>query len=279
MRWATIARPLLILGIVAALVMQSCSGGEQGRGVGEGEAAANPLGLLTPGVLVLGTEPSYPPFEMTARDGSVIGYDIDIIEGFAAEQGLELEIVESKFHALIPSLQTGKIDMIMSGMTITEERGANVDFSRPYYEVGQVVLIRKELEGEIKQASDLNDPKYRVAVHSTTTGHFAAQKHMPNAQIDQYDSSVECGQVVRAGQADAMVFDDPFVRIFAAENPERVTALLEPFTQEELGVAVKKGNAALLAAINEYLEKFEASDEAKRLQKDYFEDLTWKKLQ
>jgi polar amino acid transport system substrate-binding protein len=154
-----------------------------------------------------------------------------------------------------------------------------VDFSKPYYRVGQVILIQKKHEGTITGASDLNDAKWKVAVQTATTGQFAAEEFMPNAQLLRYGTGIECANAVRQGDADAMVFDDPLVRIFAGENPERVTALLEPFTNEDLGLAMKKGNAALREAVNAYLDELDASGEAARLQKAYFDDLTWKELQ
>lgn len=271
--------PFLVL-----LTLAACSGGQESAPTGEGggspEAGAeNPFNLIEPGVLRVGTEPGYPPFEMKARDGSVIGYDIEIVEGFAEKHGLELELVESEFDGLIPSLQTGKVDLVISGMTIKPERAEVVDFSQPYYEVGQVILIQKQHEDEIMQASDLNDSKWKIAVQTATTGQFAAEEHMPEAELLRYSSGIECANAVRQGDADAMVFDDPLVRIFAGENPERVTALLEPFTKENLGLAMKKGNDALREAVNAYLNEIEASGEAARLQKEYFDDLTWKEQQ
>lgn len=262
---------------LAGLTLLACSGsGEEGAASG---SADNPFDLITPGILKVGTEPGYPPFEMKAKDGSVIGYDIDVVKGFAAKHGLELEVVESEFDGLIPALQTGKIDLAISGMTIKPERAEVVDFSRPYYQVGQVILIRKQHEGMIRNAADLNDAKWRIAVQTATTGQFAAEEHMPKAQLLRYGTGIECANAVRQGDADAMVFDDPLIRIFAGENPDRVTALLEPFTKEDLGLAMKKGSAALRGAVNAYLDELDASGEAARLQEAYFVDLTWKELQ
>jgi polar amino acid transport system substrate-binding protein len=262
--------------LLAGLFWAACSGETAGPAA---QAPDNPLNLIEPGVLRVGTEPGYPPFEMKAKDGSVIGYDIDVVKGFAAKHGLMLDVVESEFDGLIPALQTGKIDLVISGMTIKPERAEVVDFSDPYYRVGQVILLQKKHEGTITQASDLNDAKWKVAVQTATTGQFAAEEFMPNAQLLRYGTGIECANAVRQGDADAMVFDDPLVRIFAGENPERVTALLEPFTKEDLGLAMKKGNTPLREAVNAYLSEIEASGEAARLQKAYFDDLTWKELQ
>jgi polar amino acid transport system substrate-binding protein len=268
------------LTVLFALILAACSGGEDSTARMDGSSAAdNPFNLVEPGVLRVGTEPGYPPFEMKARDGSVIGYDMEIVEGFAAKHGLELEIVESEFDGLIPALQTGKIDLAISGMTIKPERAEIVDFSQPYYQVGQVILLQKKLEGTITEASQLNDPKWKIAVQTATTGQFAAEEFMPKAELLRYGTGIECANAVRQGDADAMVFDDPLIRIFWGENPDRVTALLDPFTREDLGLAVKKGNAPLREAVNAYLDEIEASGEAARLQKEYFEDLTWKEQQ
>ncbi len=269
------------LALMLGVLLAACSGGEEAAAPTQNgsESGSNPFGLIEAGVLRVGTEPGYPPFEMKARDGSVIGYDMEIVEGFAAKHDLELEVVESEFDGLIPALQTGKIDLVISGMTIKPERAEVVDFSQPYYQVGQVILLQKKLEGVITEASQLNDAKWRIAVQTATTGQFAAEEHMPKAELLRYGTGIECANAVRQGDADAMVFDDPLVRIFWGENPDRVTALLDPFTREDLGLAMKKGNAGLRDAVNAYLDEIEASGEAARLQKDYFEDLTWKEQQ
>lgn len=272
--------PMVLMALMGAVGLFACSGdAKSGSGDSAASASNNPFNLIEPGVLQVGTEPGYPPFEMKARDGSVIGYDIEILKGFAAKHNLELKIVESEFDGLIPQLQTGKIDLVISGMTIKPERAEIVDFSKPYYDIGQVILLRKGLEGQIKGPADLNDPKWKIAVQTATTGQFAAEEHMPKAQLLRYGTGIECANAVRQGDADAMVFDDPLIRIFAGENPDRVTALLEPFTKESLGLAMKKGNDALRNAVNEYLDEIQASGEAARLQKEYFDDLTWKELQ
>ena len=273
----------LALGIVAA-----CGGSEEGGATGAeavGDAggttaaAGNPLGLIEPGVLRLGTEPAYPPFEMKAKDGSIIGFDIEIARGFAEKHGLKLEVIASEFEGLIPELQTGRIDMIMSGMSITAERAEVVNFSKPYYEVGQVVMFRKDLEGTIKTATDLNDPKYKIAVQTATTGYFATQKYLPKAEKLPYGSGTESAYAVLRKEADATVFDDPLIRIFASEHPDSVTAILKPFTEEEIGIAVNKKNPALLEAVNAYIDELAGSDKMNDLERDYFIMLTWKALQ
>lgn len=277
-RIGIVGRGIWIFAIALALGLASCSGGETEKSDG-GADGENPFDLIQPGTLRVGTEPGYPPFEMKAKDGSVIGYDIEIVKGFAAKHGLQLAIEEAEFDGLIPALQTGKVDLVISGMTIKPERAEIVDFSQPYYRVGQVILLRKELAGQIHGAADLNDSKWKIAVQTATTGQFAAGEHMPKAQLLSYSSGIEAANAVRSGDADAMVFDDALIRIFAAENPDRVTALLEPFTREDLGLAMKKGNTALREAVNVYLDEIASSGEAARLQKAYFDDLVWKEQQ
>lgn len=232
--------------------------------------------LVTPGVLTVGTEPGYPPFEMTGTDGEIKGFDIDVVSGLADTLGLELKLMPTEFDGLIPSLQTRKIDLIASGMTITPERAEIVDFTNSYYEVGQVLLMRKELEQRVRLPADLNDSEFRIAVQTGTTGQFAAQEHMPLARLQFYESGQVAADAVLRGAADALVFDDPLVRIFAAEHPTRVTAVLEPFTQEELGFAVHKNNTKLLESVNTYLSAVRATGEIDKLAKKWFEDLSWK---
>lgn len=270
-------RALALAWTALAFSLIAACGGPASSGDAPGTVSAeNPYGLVEPGVLKMGTEPSYPPFEMKATTGEVIGFDVEIARLVAEKIGARLEIVQGEFDGLIPSLRTRRVDLVLSGMTITPERAQAVAFSDPYYRVGQVAMIRKSLEGEVTSAALLDDPKYKIGVQTTTTGQIAVEKSMPRAEIKLYQSAQECGQALLAGYVDAVVFDDPFVRIFASEHPAEVVALLDPFTTEDLGVAVHLENAALLQAVNGCLRDLEGSKLREELVATWFEKLAWR---
>jgi len=96
------------------------------------------------GKLIIGTEPTFPPFEFVDEKNQVVGFDIDIANELAKRLGVKVEVVSLPFDSLIPALQQGKIDMVIAGMTITEDRAKVVDFSKPYFEANQAIVVRKE---------------------------------------------------------------------------------------------------------------------------------------
>jgi polar amino acid transport system substrate-binding protein len=152
-------------------------------------AAADTLDdIKARGVLLVGMEPGYMPFELTNQKGEIIGFDVDMAKRMAKALGVKLELVSTAWDGIIPSLVTNKFDIIMSGMTITEERAKTVDFANPYIIIGQTVLVRKELADQVKSYKDLNDPKYKVASKLGTTGEVATKKMIPNAQYFSYET-------------------------------------------------------------------------------------------
>ena len=143
------------------------------------------------GVLRVGMEPGYMPFELTNQKGEIIGFDVDVAKRMAKKLGVKLELVSTAWDGIIPSLMTSKFDVIMSGMTITDERSQVVDFADPYIIIGQTALVRKDLAGEIKSYKDLNNPKYKIASKLGTTGEFAAKETFPKAQYFSYETEQE----------------------------------------------------------------------------------------
>ncbi|MDH4554687.1 transporter substrate-binding domain-containing protein, partial [Pseudomonas sp. BN417] len=122
------------------------------------------------GTLRVGMDPTYMPFEMTNKRGEIIGFEVDVLKAMAKAMGVKLELVSTSYDGIIPALLTDKFDMIGSGMTLTQERNLRINFSEPFIVVGQTLLVRKELQGEIKSYKDLNDGKYRITSKIGTTG-------------------------------------------------------------------------------------------------------------
>ncbi len=126
------------------------------------------------GVLRVGLEAGYLPFEMADKKGNFIGFDVDMAKEMAKAMGVKLEIVNTAWDGIIPALVTKKFDIIMSGMTVTQERNLKINFADPYIIVGQTILLNKKHEGKIKSYKDLNDPKYTVTSKLGTTGESCA---------------------------------------------------------------------------------------------------------
>ncbi|MGD9206037.1 MAG: transporter substrate-binding domain-containing protein, partial [Desulfobacterales bacterium] len=116
--------------------------------------------ILKRGELRVGFESGYVPFEMTDKKGNFIGFDMDFARRMAKEMGVKFVPVNTEWDGIIPALMTDKFDIIMGGMTITQERNLKINFAEPYIVVGQTILLNKKHEGKVKSYKDLNDPKY-----------------------------------------------------------------------------------------------------------------------
>ena len=135
------------------------------------------------GTLRVGMEPGYMPFELTNQKGEIIGFDVDMGKRMAKAMGVELEPVSTAWDGIIPALLTGKFDIIMSGMTLTQERNMSINFADPYMVIGQTVLVNKKHEGTVKSYKDLNDPTYTVASKLGTTGEQGTKAHDSQGQV------------------------------------------------------------------------------------------------
>jgi len=118
--------------------------------------------VLQRGSLRVGLEAGYLPFEMADKKGKFIGFDVDMAKAMAKAMGVKLEIVNTAWDGIIPALVTKKFDIIMSGMTITQERNLKINFANPYIIVGQTILLNKKHAGKVQSYKDLNDPKFTI---------------------------------------------------------------------------------------------------------------------
>jgi polar amino acid transport system substrate-binding protein len=242
-------------------------------------AAADTLDdIKSAGVLRVGMEPGYMPFELTTQKGEIIGFDVDMAKRIAKKLGVKLELVSTAWDGIIPSLLTGKFDILMSGMTITEERAKAIDFANPYIVIGQTALIRKDLAGEIKTYKDLDNPKYKVASKLGTTGDIAARKHFPKAQYFSYETEQEGVMEVVNGRIDAFIYDSPYNAVAYAEKGQgKLVFLDQPFTDEPLGWALRKGNPKLQAFLNDFLKEAKADGTYDKIYTKWFKDDAWLK--
>src|SRR6218665_3946062 len=195
------------------------------------------------GTLRVGMDPTYMPFEMTNKRGEIIGFEVDLLKAMAKAMGVKLELVSTSYDGIIPALLTDKFDMIGSGMTVTQERNLRVNFPEPFIVVGQTLLIRKELQGEIKSYKDLNNAKYRITSKIGTTGEMVAKRLIAKAQYHGFDNEQEAVMDVVNGKADAFIYAAPYNVV--AENKAgaaKLVSLDDPFTFEPLAFGLEKGD-------------------------------------
>jgi polar amino acid transport system substrate-binding protein len=230
------------------------------------------------GTLRVGMDPTYMPFEMTNKRGEIIGFEVDLLKDMAKTMGVKLELVSTGYDGIIPALMTNKFDMIGSGMTLTQERNLRLNFSEPFIVVGQTLLIRQDLEGQIKSYKDLNDPKYRLTSKVGTTGEMVAKKLISKAQYHGFDNEQEAVMDVVNGKADAFVYDAPYnVVAVNKAGAGKLVYLEQPFTYEPLAFGLKKGDYDSLNWINNYLQQIRHDGTYERLHAKWFKDTAWLK--
>ena len=231
--------------------------------------------VLKRGELRVGLDAGYMPFEMRDKKGDIIGFDIDLARLMARYMGVKLTVVNTQWDGIIPALLTDKFDVLMGGMTITPERNLKVNFCDPYVMIGQTILLRRGLEGTIKSYRDLNYPRYTISTKLGTTGDIAARRYLPKAKLKQFESESDGAMEVRSGRADGYVYDLPFNAVYTAQNPDKVVHLKEPFTQEALGWAVRKGDPDILNWLNNFLAQSRRDGTYDALYKKWFEGTAW----
>ncbi|NJL58474.1 MAG: transporter substrate-binding domain-containing protein [Desulfobacteraceae bacterium] len=157
--------------------------------------------------LIVGMEAKYFPFEYADKDGKLIGFDADLANLIAKELGVEIEIKDIEWTGLIPALQSGKVDLIISGMTRTLERSKSVTFTDPYFETGLCVLLSKQKASDVKEIQQINASDRIIAVKTGTTGDLVASKMFPKAQINRFKDESACAREVATARADAFIYD------------------------------------------------------------------------
>jgi polar amino acid transport system substrate-binding protein len=245
------ARKCLIIAVVLLLTAGLAFAG------GEKEAG---------GKIVVGTSAGFPPFEYM-EFGKVTGFDIDLMKELGARLGMEVEVKDMDFDALIEAVSTGTIDVIAAGMTITEERAQRVDFTDPYYIADQSVLVRKGSDIKITSDADLDNPAFTIGVQNDTTGGFWVDENAPQAVIKKYGKYIECVQDLDNQNLDMIVLDKPVGETFAKNRDVKVIYTIS--TDESYGLAVKKGSE-LLDPLNKELKKLMGSKDWTELINKYF---------
>ena len=230
------------------------------------------------GVLRIGMEPGYMPFELTNQKGEIIGFDVDMAKRMAKAMDVKLELVSTAWDGIIPALMTGKFDVIMSGMTLTQSRNMTINFATPYILIGQSILLKKEFAGEVNSYKDLNDPKYTVASKLGTTGEQATKRMISRAKYISYETEQEGVIELINGKIDAFVYDLPFNAIaFSQKGQGKMVHLDQPFTKEPLAWAIRKGDPDFLNWLNNFMNQIKYDGVYDKIYNKWFKDDAWLK--
>ena len=269
---------LVFLGIFAFAILLSGCGGSGNAPAAKTPATSEQKGAVAEiqkkGKIVVGTATGYYPFEMADKQGQMVGYDIDVAKAIAKELGVTVEFQNYAFSGLIPAIQAKKVDIVIAGMTITDKRKEVVDFTDPYFVSGQALLVNKKFPN-VKTWQDLDKPGNVIAVSMGTTADQTASAMFKQAEVKKFDGSALAGLALINGQATAVVHETPWVAIYHRLHTDTTYPILEPFSTENLGIAVPKGNPELVEYLNKFLKKFKDSPDYKKTHQYWFVDMPW----
>lgn len=259
---------LFVMILLMVMVMAACNNGAS-TGNPDANQPANQEGSETgqmnkldqikaKGVLVMGTSADYPPYEshlLIDGQDQIVGFDIDIAKEIAKEIGVELQIEDMDFEGLLVSLETNKIDMVIAGMSATEERAKSVDFSKVYYNPNQKIIVKQE------DASSLNSldafQGLAIGVQKGTIQEDFVDDNMPEAQKNALAKIPNLIIELKSGKTKGVVLEEPVAKAYAAQNPDLVVADINVEISNDGGssIAVKKGEKDLLEVIDTVIQK------------------------
>lgn len=255
---------LSLLALAATLLLTGCPAPKQASDAYDAAKAR--------GELIVAMDAGYVPFEVLEADGSFSGFDVDLINEVAKDMGVKVKIKNVAWNGIIGELNTGKADLIISGMSITEKRAKAVAFSEPYFHVGQVVVSRIGDE-KIQSAEDLAAEGVTIAVQEGTTGEFTVREKFPKAKLLRFPKADQACLAVVQKKADAVVFDHPFLKSYVAkQGKDTLKGNWVPFTEEPIGAAFRKTSPKLVDAFDATMARLKTDGTYAKLIKKYFPD-------
>jgi len=232
--------------------------------------------ILERGALVVGTAGSMPPLNMTTRDGRIVGLEPDLAEYLALSMGVELRLEKFQFSELLDALADGKVDMVISAMTITPERNLRFAFAGSYFVSGKCVLTKVGALASIDSASDINQANLTITALKGSTSEAFVEAMIPAARLDpapDYDTGI---QLVLTGKADAMIADYPICLVAHARNPDSgLVSVITRLTYEPLGIALPASDPLLLNFVDNLLQGLAITGRLDQLQQQWFENADW----
>lgn len=266
----------LILALVMALSLVACGGNNTEDDTKDYasmslEELKAELTTVTEGKLTMSTNATFPPYEMLADDGSFEGIDVEVAGAIAEKLGLELQIDDMSFDAALLAVQgdSPKADIVMAGVTVTEDRQLVMNFSDSYATGIQVVIVKEG--SDIKSIDDLEGKK--IGTQMGTTGYIYCSDTPENGgygeeNVIAYDSGITAVQALVNGQVDCVVIDNEPAQAYVKANAG-LSILDTEFTNEDYAIGMNKGNACLLAAVNAAMAELKADGTFQKIVEKY----------
>ncbi|MBX8490965.1 cystine ABC transporter substrate-binding protein [Pseudomonas cichorii] len=220
------------------------------------------------GTLNVGLEGTYPPFSFVDENGKLTGFEVELSEALAKELGVKAKVQPSKWDGILAALESKRLDVVINQVTISEERKKKYDFSEPYTISGLQTLTQKKNADTIKTPQDLAGKKVGVGLGTNYEQWIKA--NVPTAIVKTYDDDPTKFQDLRVGRIDAILVDRLAALEIAAKTKDAFGVAGAPFSRQESGIALRKGEPELLDAINKAIDKLRADGTLGKLSQKYF---------
>ncbi|MBT8345511.1 MAG: transporter substrate-binding domain-containing protein [Desulfofustis sp.] len=228
------------------------------------------------GELVLGTPGDFPPFSVTSDQGDLIGFDISLARELAKSMNVNLRIVRLPFHELIPNLESGNVDMIMSGLSITPRRNMRIAFVGPYGNSGQAFFGRDEIVASLSEPLDLNREGLKIAVLQETTAELSVRALLPKAEPIFTQSLDQALIKLLNNEIDGIISDYPFCKVSEFRYRDRGFSVYEKIlSYEQLGIGVSAEDPLFINLLTNYLNLLVGSGALKAMQEFWFKSSDW----
>ena len=228
------------------------------------------------GQLVVGTAGSMPPMNMTTKGGEVIGLEPDMANQMAAAMGVKATFKTMPFAELLPALEAGKVDMVLSSMTITGKRNMKVAFVGPYFISGKTFLTTEKWVASAKQPEEVNSPNTKLTALRGSTSQEFVELVFPKATLLLAKDYGESVAMVLQGKADAMIADYPICLLSVIRYPDNnLISVVPPYTYEPIGIAIQKDDPLLTNWLENFLGALAGSGDLKELQEEWFKGGSW----
>lgn len=232
--------------------------------------------ILKSGELRVGTSGSQPPFTMKSKEGQLMGYEVDLAKLLTDALNLKLKFVEKPFSELLPALERGEIDVIMSGMTITPERNLKCSFVGPYIVSGKSILAKSKRIYDLDEMGEINRPTIKAAALKGSTSQRFVEKLAPNIELfstADYETAVK---MVLEDKVDIMIADYPICQLSILRHPDAGLATLEePLTIEPIGIALPPNAFQVHNLIANYMNALQIGGVLRDLEAKWFQDGSW----
>jgi polar amino acid transport system substrate-binding protein len=269
-------RAIHILGLILVILLFiGCA--EMQRTSAQATAPSSTLDrVLLVGELRVGMSGDMPPLTMTTKEDKLIGLDADLAAVMANAMGVRLILQKIPFNELLPALEGGRIDMIISNMTITPERNLKAVFVGPYFVSGKGLLTKSATLAKAEKMEDLNSPEFTFVALKGSTSELVARKGAPKAVLLTAYSEDEAVQMVVNGDADAMIADFPICVVAAYRHKgSGLVAASTPITYEPIGIAIPKGDPQLVNWLENVLDGLRKSNVLTAMKLKWFSEPTW----